>query len=143
MFLVVLLFFYGFFVVVVAMWKMVVEGQSDKMVSDIEVHMKQRKMCHWIPPCGKNGTYWHSSILAEHWWRPACGCGHNKAVGGSTQLPPAVVTTTVGHLLWCKFLWAWNGASCSSLAKILSTWWLCMLYVCIWWLEEKLICKAE
>jgi len=26
----------------------------------------ESKSYHWIPPCGKNCTNWHSSILAEH-----------------------------------------------------------------------------
>ena len=30
--------------------------------------------CHWIPPCGKNITHWHSLKLAEHLWRPNSGC---------------------------------------------------------------------
>ena len=27
-------------------------------------------VCHWILPCGKDGTQWHSSTLGEHLWRP-------------------------------------------------------------------------
>ena len=40
----------------------------------------EAKECHWVPPCGKKGTYWHSSTLAEHLWRPNSGCQHSKAV---------------------------------------------------------------
>ena len=29
----------------------------------------EAKACHWVPPCGKNGTHWHSSVLAECFWR--------------------------------------------------------------------------
>ena len=43
------------------------------------------KVCHWIPPCSKNGTQWHSSILAECFWRPNSGCEHSEAVGGAFQ----------------------------------------------------------
>ena len=32
------------------------------------------KVCHWILPCGKNGTHWHSLMLTEHLWRPNIGC---------------------------------------------------------------------
>ena len=45
----------------------------------------EAKVCHWIPACRKNGTHWHSLMLAEHWWRPNSGCEHSKAVGGVFQ----------------------------------------------------------
>ena len=38
----------------------------------------EAKECHWIPPCGKDGTHWHSSTLAERLWRPNSGCWHNE-----------------------------------------------------------------
>lgn len=38
-------------------------------------------MCHWIPPCGKNGTRWHSSMLAEQFWRANSGCEHKWSSG--------------------------------------------------------------
>ena len=44
-----------------------------------------RKACHWVPPCGKNGTHWHSSVLAECLWRSNSGCQHREAVGGEFQ----------------------------------------------------------
>ena len=28
------------------------------------------KVCHWIPPCRRNGTHWHLLMLDEHLWRP-------------------------------------------------------------------------
>ena len=40
---------------VVAMRQMAAEGQSDKMASDMEVHIKA-KVWNRIPPCGKSGT---------------------------------------------------------------------------------------
>ena len=58
----------------VAMRQMTAEGQSDKMASDMEVRMKQRYTCNWIPPCGKNCTQWHSPTLAERLRRPNSGC---------------------------------------------------------------------
>ena len=38
----------------------------------------EAKMCHWIPPRGKNCTLWHSSVLAEHLWRPNSGYEHSE-----------------------------------------------------------------
>ena len=43
------------------------------------------KVWNWISTCGKNGTYWHSWMLAEHLWRPGSGCEHTEAVGGVFQ----------------------------------------------------------
>ena len=40
---------------------------------------------HWIPLWGKDGTHWHSSPLAECWWRPSSGCEHSGMVGGAFQ----------------------------------------------------------
>ena len=33
------------------------------------------KVWHWVPPCRKNGTYWHSSPLTEHLRRQNSGYG--------------------------------------------------------------------
>ena len=30
----------------------------------------EAKVCHWILPCRKNGTHWHSLMLAECFWGP-------------------------------------------------------------------------
>jgi len=51
----------------------------------------EAKVCHWILPCGKNVTLWHSLMLAKHLQRPNSGCEHNEGV------------TAVGHLRWCRF----------------------------------------
>ena len=45
----------------------------------------EAKVHHWIPPCGKNGTRWHSLTLGGHLWRPNSGCEHSEAVGGAFQ----------------------------------------------------------
>ena len=45
----------------------------------------EAKVWNWIPPCRKNGTHWHSLMLAEYLWRPNSGCEHSKAVGGTFQ----------------------------------------------------------
>jgi len=43
------------------------------------------KVRHWNPPCGKNGTHWHSLTLAEHLWRLNSGWVHCEAMGGMFQ----------------------------------------------------------
>ena len=43
------------------------------------------KVCHWIPPCGINGTHWPSSMLAECLWRPNTGCKNSKVMGSAFQ----------------------------------------------------------
>ena len=43
------------------------------------------KACHWIPPCGKNCTHWHSLMLAERLWRPNSGCEHSELMVGAFQ----------------------------------------------------------
>ena len=68
----------------------------------------EAKVCHWIPPWGKNGTHCHLLMLAECLWRP-------NHVGWCTS---AVVTAAAGHLCRCRFLWPQLTGSCSSLAKI-------------------------
>lgn len=45
---------------------MAAEGQSDKIVSDLEVWMKKRNEENWIPPRRKSCTLWHSLMFAEH-----------------------------------------------------------------------------
>ena len=45
----------------------------------------EAKECHWIPPCGKDGTYWRSLMLVEHLWRSRSGCAHSEPVGGAFQ----------------------------------------------------------
>ena len=57
----------------VAVWLMAAEGQSNRMVSDMEA-----KVYHWISPCRKNSTHWHSLMLAECWWTWISGCEHSE-----------------------------------------------------------------
>ena len=45
----------------------------------------EAKVWNWIPPCRKNGTHWHSSMLAECFWRPISGCEHSELVSGTFQ----------------------------------------------------------
>ena len=41
----------------------------------------EAKVCHWIPPCRKNDTHWHSLTRGEHIWIPNSGYEHSVAVG--------------------------------------------------------------
>ena len=50
---------------VVAVWQMVEEEHSDKMVSDMEALADEAKVWNWIPPCGKNVSLWHLSTLVN------------------------------------------------------------------------------
>lgn len=45
----------------------------------------EAKVCHLILPCRRNGTHWHSLMLAESLWRPNTGCEHIWLVGGAFQ----------------------------------------------------------
>ncbi|MEQ5179387.1 hypothetical protein [Proteus genomosp. 6] len=62
---------------VVAVWQMVAEGQSDRMVSDMEVCMKQSCVTEFL----------HVEKMApiDIHWRPNSGCEHSKAVGVAFQ----------------------------------------------------------
>ena len=42
----------------------------------------ETKLWNWMPPCGKIGTHWHSSTLAECFWRPNSGCEHSEVLCG-------------------------------------------------------------
>ena len=43
------------------------------------------KVCHWIPPWGKNCPYWHSLTLGECLWRWNNGCKNSEVAGGAFQ----------------------------------------------------------
>ena len=49
----------------VAMWQMAVEGKFETMVSEMEVHMRQRCGIEFLH-AEKNGTNRHPSTFAEH-----------------------------------------------------------------------------
>jgi len=63
---------------------MAAEGQLEKMVSDMGVFMKQKCVTEFLHT-EKNGTHWHSSMLAEHLWRSNSKYEHSEAVGGVLQ----------------------------------------------------------
>ena len=68
---------------VVAIWRMAAEGHWQNGIWHGSVN--EAKVCHWNPPCGKNGTHWHSSTFAEHLWKPNSKYEHNAAVGDTFQ----------------------------------------------------------
>ena len=43
----------------------------------------EAKVCHLIPPRGKNCMHWHSSAFAEHLQRSDTGCEHSVVVSGT------------------------------------------------------------
>ena len=60
----------------------------------------EAKVWHWVPPCRKNGTHWHSLTLAECLWGPNNGCEHGEAVSGAFWQ----WQQQMGHICWCRFL---------------------------------------
>ena len=70
------------------------------------------KVRYWIPPWGKNGTHWPSSMLAEHSWRPKTGCEPSKEVGGAFQQ-------------WWQWQWVTSGADCyeNDMQALVYHWW--------------------
>ena len=76
----------------------------------------EEKGCHWIPPCEKNGTHWHSSTFVVCLWRPNSEHEHSEVVSvcfssGDSRSPPSVPIFTI--------------AACRSLllVKMHSLWW--------------------
>ena len=63
----------------VAVWQMAVVEQSDKLISEIEVHLKQRRGIEFLL-VKKNCTHWHSSKLTECFWRPNIECEHHEVM---------------------------------------------------------------
>ena len=45
----------------------------------------EAEVCHWILAHGKNGTHWHSSMLAGHLGRDNSGCEYSEVVGGAFE----------------------------------------------------------
>lgn len=103
------------------MQQMIAEGRSDKMASDVELGTK--KSCviefHHVKEMAPVDISWLLLNAFE-----------DQTVewsGGWCIL--AMVTVTVGHLQWCRFLQVYHAGSCSSLVKIHSYW---------WWLHQEL-----
>ena len=45
----------------------------------------EAKVCYWIPPCGKSGIHWHSSVFGKCLWKWNSGCEHSEVMGGVFQ----------------------------------------------------------
>ena len=67
---------------VVAVWQMGAERQSDEMVSDAEVWMKQKCVAEFLHVEKLHPMTFIN--VAEYLWRPKSGCEHSKEVGGKT-----------------------------------------------------------
>jgi len=65
------------------------------MVSDVEVHMKQRGGTEFLHVEKMAPTDIHR-CLAERLWRPDDGCEHHEVVGGEFQ------QWQPHHLHWCR-----------------------------------------
>ena len=73
----------------------------------------EAKVCHWIPPYGKNGTHWHSFLLNVYGVQTVSVSTGRQWVGHFS-----CADSNSGHLCQCRFLWAWHGGSYSLLVKI-------------------------
>ena len=61
-----------------------VEGQSDRMVSDMEVCMEQKYVMEFLH-VEKNGIYQQSLMPAECFWRLNSECEHSEVVSDVFQ----------------------------------------------------------
>ena len=69
--------------------------QRGTLINDVwHGSVYEAKVCHWIPPCGKIGTHWHSLTLAECLWRSKSGCEHSEVVGGGASVVAIVMWET-------------------------------------------------
>ena len=69
----------------VAMWQTAAEGHSDRMASDMEVHMKQRCEIEFL--CAEKMAHIdiHWCLLNVYGDHRGCGCEHTEAVCGALQ----------------------------------------------------------
>jgi len=90
----------------------------------------EAKVCHWIPPCGKDGTHWHSLKLDVCLWRPNGGCEHSEVVGGAFQQ-------------WEQQQWVTSAGAdfeeCG-IQALVHCWWMHSWW---WWLCWKTVVLAE
>ena len=94
-----------------AMWQTAAEGQSDRMASDMEVHMKQKCVTEFL----HMEKMAYLSTLAKCLWRPNCGCERSEAVGGAFQQ-------------WWQQDWDTStGAGCyeCGMQALVHCWWRC------------------
>lgn len=71
----------------IAFWCCVIDGSRGAVGKSDVWHGSAygAKICHWISPCGKNCTHWHSLILVECLWGLNSGCEHSEEVDGAFQ----------------------------------------------------------
>jgi len=77
---------------------MAAEGQSDRMVSDTEEHLKQRCVIEFLHMENSVPTDIQQCLLKVHGDQQVDVCEHSEAVGGT-----AAAMMTVGHPNWCRF----------------------------------------
>ena len=93
------------------LWQMAAEGQSDKMVFDMEVHIKQRCVIEFLH-AEKNCSHWNSfnTCWTKQWmWAQWCGgwCISAVVIGGA-NIYKSHTQALVQH--WRKFFP--NGDDC-------------------------------
>ena len=112
---------------VAVVWQMAAEGQSDRTVSDMEVHMKQRSVTE-ILHVGK------MALIDIHW--DLLNVYEDQTVGVSTvrQWVVCFISDDSGHFHWCGLLQAQHAGSRSPLVKMHSEWWWLRLTImfCSW-----------
>lgn len=94
----------------IAVWQMAAEAQSDTMSSAMAVHTKQSCVTEFLHAEKRPATDIHQCL-----WRIM---ETKQWMWGSEWCISAVVTVAVGHLSWCRLLWAWYAASCSLLVEM-------------------------
>ena len=89
---------------------MAAEGQPDKVVSDVEVQMKQRCATEFL-----HEEKMAPTDIPQHF----ISIYRDRTIDVSTArwCASAVVTATVGHLLWCTYLQVQQAGSFPSLTK--------------------------
>ena len=76
---------------------MAAKGQSEKMVSDMEVYMEQRCVTEFL----------HAEKIAPtdiHWYLLSVDGDQTVAVSTASWCVSAVVTLTAGHLHWYRLV---------------------------------------
>ena len=87
----------------------------------------EAKVYHWIPPCGKKCTHWHSLMLGECFWRPNSGYKRCEAVGGAFQQREQ-----------------WQGRQATfwvATQSLVHGWWKCIVSGGDWW--KPVFCSWE
>ena len=91
----------------VAMWQMTAEGQSDRMVSDMEVSMKQRCRTEflYVEKMALDDIHWHLLNVYGDQIGDASTARQEMvhfSGGSSGSLPLVQIFTSIACRLWCK-----------------------------------------